>query len=79
MSILSENIRYLRSQLGYSQQKVANDLIITRGRYAKYEDGATEPPIEILLKLSRYYQVSIDMLVSVDLRKSAPMPVTKTL
>lgn len=69
MSILSENIRYLRNQLGYSQQKVADDLIITRGRYAKYEDDATEPPIEILLKISRYYHVSIDLLVSVDLRK----------
>lgn len=70
MSFLSENIRYLRSKLGYSQQKVADDLIITRGRYAKYEDGATEPPIEILVKISRYYHVSIDLLVSVDLRKT---------
>lgn len=69
MSILSENMRYLRAQLGTSQQKVADSLIITRGRYAKYEDDASEPPIEILLKISRYYHVSIDLLVSVDLRK----------
>lgn len=69
MSLLSENIRYLRSQLGTSQQKVADDLTITRGRYSKYEDGATEPPLELLLKISRYYHVSIDLLVSVDLRK----------
>lgn len=69
MSILSENIRYLRGQLGYSQQRVANDLIITRGRYGKYEDDVAEPPIEILVKISRYYNVSIDLLVSVDLKK----------
>ena len=69
MSVLSENIRYLRAQLKYSQQKIADDLLITRGRYAKYEDGDTEPPIEILLKISRYFRVSIDLLVSVELRR----------
>lgn len=76
MSILSENMRYLRGRLGFSQQKVADSLIITRGRYAKYEDGASEPPIEVLLKISRYYHVSIDLLVSVDLRK---IPITEIL
>lgn len=69
MSVLSENIRYLRNQVKQSQQKIADDLIITRGRYAKYEEGASEPPIEILLKISRYFHVSIDLLVSIDLRK----------
>jgi transcriptional regulator with XRE-family HTH domain len=69
MSIFSENIRYLRAQLKYSQQKIADDLVITRGRYSKYEDGDTEPPIEILLKISRYFRVSIDLLVSVELRR----------
>jgi len=69
MSILSENIRYLRSGLACSQRKVADDLLITRGRYAKYEDGASEPPVEILIKISRYFHVSIDLLVSVDIRK----------
>ncbi|MCO5231892.1 MAG: helix-turn-helix domain-containing protein [Chitinophagales bacterium] len=69
MSFLSDNIRYLRIQLDNSQQKTADDLSITRGRYAKYEDGASEPPLEILIKISRYFNVSIDLLVSVDLRK----------
>ena len=51
MSYLADNIRYLRNQLGHSQQKVADDLFITRGRYAKYEENASEPPIEILARL----------------------------
>lgn len=59
----------MRSQLGHSQQRVADDLYITRGRYGKYEDGATEPPIDILLKMSRHFHVSIDLMVSTDLRK----------
>lgn len=69
MSILSENLRYMRAQLKCSQQKIADDILITRGRYAKYEESESEPPIEILLKISRYFHVSIDLLVSVDLRR----------
>lgn len=69
MPILSENMRYLRSQTGTSQQKTADALVITRGRYAKYEDGASEPPVELLIKISRYFHVSIDLMVSADLRK----------
>ena len=69
MSILSENIRYLRSQTGISQQKTADALLITRGRYAKYEEGTSEPPVELLIRMSRYFHISIDLMVSADLRK----------
>lgn len=69
MSIFAENIRFLRDQKKITQQKIANDLLITRERYAKYEDGKSEPPIEILLRMSKYHKVSIDLLVSIDVRK----------
>jgi len=69
MSLLAENLRFLRNEIKASQQAVADHLMITRGRYSKYEDGASEPPIEILLRIARYYKVSMDLLVTVDLRK----------
>ena len=69
MSILSDNMRFLRGKLKLSQQKVADQLKITRGRYAKYEDGSSEPPIEILMRVSKFFQVSIDLMVAVDVRK----------
>lgn len=70
MSILSDNMRFLRTQKKtISQREIAENLIITRERYAKYEDGSTEPPIEILIRLSRYHGISIDLLLTVDLRK----------
>jgi transcriptional regulator with XRE-family HTH domain len=71
MSILSENLRYLRARKKCSQQHISNDLIISRGRYAKYEDGKSEPPLEILKRISTYHEVSIDLLISVDLRDGA--------
>ena len=69
MSIFSENIKLLRSQAGISQQKLADDLIITRVRFAKYEEGKSEPPFDILKRISNYFHVSIDILINVDLRK----------
>lgn len=69
MSIFSENIRLLRSRKNVSQQAVADELFITRAALSKYEEGKSEPPIPTLSKLAKYYHVSIDVLISVDLNK----------
>lgn len=69
MALLADNMRFLRGRRGLSQQRVADDLIITRSRYAKYEEGASEPPIELLQRISRYFHISIDLIVGVDLQR----------
>lgn len=69
MSLFSDNLKYLRGKKSLTQSGVADDLKITRARLLKYEDGTSQPPIELLKKISNYYHVSIDILVSVDLRK----------
>jgi transcriptional regulator with XRE-family HTH domain len=69
MSLFSDNIRNLRVKQKISQEKLAESLAITRGRYVKYEDGTSEAPYEILKKIAHYYHISIDLLLSVDVRK----------
>lgn len=69
MSVLSENLRYLRATSKLSQSKLADKLIITRARYSKYEEGASEPPIDILKKIAAHYHISIDLLISSDVRR----------
>ncbi len=59
----------MRAQKGYSQRKLAEDLIITRVRLAKYEEGISEPPFDILKRISNYFHVSIDILILVNLQK----------
>jgi len=68
MSIFSDNLRYLRVKHGLTQQRIADALLIPRERYAKYE-GTTDPPLDCLQKISRYYHVSIDLLLSFDIRR----------
>ncbi|MDN5422220.1 MAG: helix-turn-helix domain-containing protein, partial [Chryseobacterium sp.] len=69
MSILSENLRYLRAQTKLSQQKVADALLISRGAYEKYESAHAQPPNDTLVRISRYFKVSIDLLLTLELRK----------
>lgn len=69
MSIFSDNIKHLRSKKGISQDTVAESLSITRDILAKYEQGRSQAPYETLIKLSRFYHVSIDLLLTVDIRK----------
>lgn len=68
MSIFSDNLRYLRVKSGMTQQKIADELKIPRERYAKYE-GTTDPPLDCLQRISRYFHVSIDLLLSFDIRR----------
>ncbi|SFZ91033.1 Helix-turn-helix [Chryseobacterium limigenitum] len=42
---------------------------MSRVRYSKYEDGRSEPPYELLIRISKYFNLSIDLLLTVDIRK----------
>ncbi len=71
LSILADNIRYLRLKHTpiLSQEKIAEKLKISRDSYAKYETAKYTPPLDVLLAISRYYHISTDLLLTVDLRK----------
>ncbi|MEO5777654.1 MAG: XRE family transcriptional regulator [Flavobacterium sp.] len=69
MSLFSDNIKVLRNKKGVTQQVVADGCSVPRDRYVKYEGGINLPPPEFLLGVSRYFHISIDILLSVDLRK----------
>lgn len=71
LSILADNIRYLRLKQvpNLSQEKIAEKLLISRDSYAKYETAKYTPPLDVLLAISRYYHISTDLLLTVDLRK----------
>lgn len=69
MSIFSDNIRFLRNKINLSQQNFAESLGMSRVRYSKYEDGRSEPPYEILINISKFFNISIDLLLTLDIKK----------
>ena len=56
-------LREIRKKKKYSQLKVAMDLSISREALSYYETGKRSPDIDMLVKLSRYFNVSIDYLI----------------
>lgn len=68
METLANNLRYLRAKRQYTQERVAENLIVTRACYAKYEEGRSEPPLVIMQRIANFYDISIDVLLGIDLR-----------
>ena len=63
------NLKALRTKQRISQQALADKLFISRASLAKYEGGVNEPSLELTVKFSRYFGISVDMLVTADLEK----------
>ena len=61
--MLFENVRNLREDHDKLQTELAAYLNIKQTTYSKYELGKINIPIEALIKLADYYDVSIDYLV----------------
>ena len=58
----NERIRALREDSSLSQQTVADMLFVGQRTYADYKSGKTRIPVERLLILAKYYDVSVDYI-----------------
>lgn len=63
----SSNIKFLRKRKGRTQEDVAAALSLKRSTLSGYENGIAQPGIEILVSLSKYYNISIDTLLKTDI------------
>ncbi len=69
----NERIREIREDHALTQQKVANLLHVGQRTYADYESGKTRIPVDSLLILAEYYNVSMDYITGAsDVRKEYP-------
>ena len=57
-------LKVIRKQKKLNQLKVALDLNISREALSHYENGKRSPDIQMLRKLSEYFNVSIDFLIN---------------
>ena len=58
-----ENIRSLRIDRGLTQKQVAQLLGISQNTYSQYELGVLNYPVDALLTLADFYEVSVDYLL----------------
>lgn len=60
---ISKNLIRLRQRNNWTQDQVAENLNISRQAISKWETGSSLPNIEMLLKLSKLYNISINEIV----------------
>lgn len=58
-----ELLRNLREDHDLTQKQVGEILHISQRSYAHYEAGTREIPLDILVRLADYYDVSLDYIV----------------
>ncbi len=66
-----KNIRYLREDRDLTQRQIAELLNVSQATYSRYESGELDIPSLALIKLSKFYNVSIDYLLG---QKDDPRP-----
>lgn len=64
--LIQLNLKFLRKKKNLTQESLAQALGISRSKLAGYELTIT-PPLDILVKIAEYFNVSLDILIKEDL------------
>src|SRR5476651_27985 len=64
MSIISQNIKFLRKQKGITQQAFADEVGIKRSLVGAYEEDRADPKYDLLKKLAIYFDISLDDFIN---------------
>lgn len=69
----NERIRNLRETHFYTQQRIEDLLNVGQRTYCDYESGKTRIPVDSLITLAKFYDVSMDYISGVT-NKAIPFP-----
>ncbi len=61
------NLKLARKEYGYTQKEVALKLGVVESCYANWEQGRTEPSIELLRQLGNIFKIDLETLINGDL------------
>ena len=66
---IGEQIKKYRTEMGLSQDRLAEKIFVSRQTISNWENNKNYPDVKSLLLLSCLFNVSLDMLVKGDLEK----------
>ena len=74
----NNNIKILRQRRNRTQDVVAGELGISRSTINSYENGSVvNPTVEALIAFSKYYKISIDTLLKIDISRLGEFQLTE--
>lgn len=59
-----QNLKAARHDCGFTQKQMAQKLNVVESCYANWEQGRTEPNLDMLRQLSTILQISLDELIN---------------
>lgn len=65
-----QRIRDLREDRDLTQAEVARLLNVSQSTYSRYESGYLDVPSEVLIALSRFYNVSTDYILGLKAQRN---------
>lgn len=72
--MLSDRIRALRKEHGYSQEQMARKLHLTQGAISQWENGLTVPAADQLIALADVFGITVDDLLGREQQETPPPP-----
>ncbi|MBE7082421.1 MAG: helix-turn-helix transcriptional regulator [Clostridiales bacterium] len=63
--ILGQRLKELRQEQGLTQKELADLLGINSVTYLHYEKEQRQPPLELLVDLAKFFNVTVDYLLGV--------------
>ena len=68
MDIISKYLQFLRKSHNYTQDDLAKKLDISRQAVSKWETGTAIPDLEVLLKISKLYNITINDILELKVQ-----------
>lgn len=66
-------LKDLREDSDLTQQTIAEYLNVKQNTYCQYEKGSRQIPLELLISLAKFYNVSVDYILNLtDIKEPYP-------
>ena len=59
-------LKELREENNISQKQIADFLNVKQNTYSQYETGKRQLPIDVLIKLAKFYQITTDYILDLE-------------
>lgn len=69
---MQNRIRELRKQLGITMKQLGNEVGLAENVISRYETGKREPDSDALIKISKFFGVSIGYLIGAEEKENPP-------
>lgn len=77
MNYFFENLKFLRSINKISQYSLAESIGVSRANVGSWEEGRATPNLDKLILIANIFSITIDDLISTDLRKKDAIKISQ--